>query len=102
MYTPEDIMKMVEQLKLYESSSHNKTVNYGNITTEDQNRTVMSILPNTIDEVINRSDYQDIIDHAQVFEVPIEVVVEPVGMGLEPVIYEVPVYITEKVDTADQ
>ena len=46
-------------------------IDYGNNTVDYGNRTVESILPNTIDEAINMSDYQEIIDHAQVFEVPI-------------------------------
>ena len=46
-------------------------IDYSNNTVDYGNRTVESILPNTIDEAINMSDYQDIIDHAQVFEVPI-------------------------------
>lgn len=73
-------MRMVEQLKLYESGQQNKTIieHVNNNNTVDYgNRTVLSILPNTIDEVINRSDYQDIIDHALLFEIPIEIIPEP-------------------------
>jgi len=88
---------MVEQLKLYESGSHqnNKTIINQNNTVDYGNRTVESILPNTIDEVINRSDYQEIIDHAQVFELPVEMI-------MEPIIYEVPINIKETVDTVEQ
>ena len=52
MYTPDEILRMVEQLKLYESGSHpNQTLPHqGNNNTVDYgNRTVLSILPNTID-----------------------------------------------------
>ena len=51
---------------------------YSNNTVDYANRTVESILPNTIDDAINMSDYQMIIDNAQVVELPMEVILDPI------------------------
>ena len=48
-------------------------------------------MPNTIDDAINMSDYQEIIDHVQIFEQGVEIIPDPI-------IYEVPIDIIERAE----